>query len=163
MATEAHPPWWIPKHPSSPGPPHQQMLSPSIGYSSRERSINRFTTSSHHTYPQDGLHNLWDQVQNENMGSLIQKTGFSGGASGKELDWQCRRHIRDAGSIPGLGRSPGGGQFNQLQCSCLENPTEEAGRLQSVGSQGIRYNWSKLAHTRTHSKIIENLIQIKSC
>ena len=29
--------------------------------------------------------------------------------------------IRDAGSIPGLGRSPGGGHGNPLQYSCLEN------------------------------------------
>ena len=28
----------------------------------------------------------------------------------------------DAGSIPGSGRSPGGGQGNPLQHSCLENP-----------------------------------------
>ena len=27
----------------------------------------------------------------------------------------------DAGSIPGSGRSPGGGNGNPLQCSCLEN------------------------------------------
>ena len=30
-------------------------------------------------------------------------------------------HIRDAGSIPGSGRSPGGGHGNPLQYSCLEN------------------------------------------
>ena len=30
--------------------------------------------------------------------------------------------IRDAGSIPGLGRSPRGGHGNPLQYSCLENP-----------------------------------------
>ena len=30
--------------------------------------------------------------------------------------------IRDAGSIPGLGRSPGGGHGYPLQYSCLENP-----------------------------------------
>ena len=30
--------------------------------------------------------------------------------------------IRDAGLIPGLGRSPGGGCGNPLQCSCLEDP-----------------------------------------
>ena len=30
--------------------------------------------------------------------------------------------IRDSGSIPGLGRSPGGGNGNPLQYSCLENP-----------------------------------------
>ena len=28
----------------------------------------------------------------------------------------------DTGSIPGSGRSPGGGSDNPLQCSCLENP-----------------------------------------
>ena len=28
----------------------------------------------------------------------------------------------DLGSIPGLGRSPGGGHGNPLQYSCLENP-----------------------------------------
>ena len=32
--------------------------------------------------------------------------------------------IRDAGSIPGLGRSPGGGHGNPLQYSCLKNPMD---------------------------------------
>ena len=32
--------------------------------------------------------------------------------------------IRDAGLIPESGRSPGGGQGNPLQRSCLENPME---------------------------------------
>ena len=31
---------------------------------------------------------------------------------------------RDAGSIPGLGRSPGGGNGNPLQYSCLGNPMD---------------------------------------
>ena len=30
----------------------------------------------------------------------------------------------DTGSIPGPGRSPGGGNLNPLQCSCLQNPTD---------------------------------------
>ena len=34
------------------------------------------------------------------------------------------RDIRVAGSIPGLGRSPGGGHGNPLQYSCLENPMD---------------------------------------
>ena len=39
----------------------------------------------------------------------------------------------DAGSIPGLERSPGGGNSNPLQYSCLENSiTEDSGRLQSL-------------------------------
>ena len=31
---------------------------------------------------------------------------------------------RVSGSIPGSGRSPGGGRDNPLQCSCLENPMD---------------------------------------
>ena len=34
------------------------------------------------------------------------------------------RSLRDAGLIPGLGRSPGGGNGNLLQDSCLENPMD---------------------------------------
>ena len=32
--------------------------------------------------------------------------------------------IRNMGSTPGLGRSPGGGHGNSLQYSCLENPID---------------------------------------
>ena len=32
--------------------------------------------------------------------------------------------VRDVGSIPGSGRSPGGGDDNSLQCSCLGNPKD---------------------------------------
>ena len=33
--------------------------------------------------------------------------------------------IKDASSIPGLGRSPGGGTGNPFQYSCLENPMDK--------------------------------------
>ena len=47
----------------------------------------------------------------------------------------------DLGLIPGLGRSPGAGNGNPLQCSCLENPIEEEpGGLQSMGLQSVRHN-----------------------
>ena len=44
--------------------------------------------------------------------------GFPGGSAVKNLPAQAG----DLGSIPGLGRSPGGGNGNPLQYSCLENP-----------------------------------------
>ena len=44
--------------------------------------------------------------------------GFPGGSNGKEST--C--NAGDMDSIPGLGRSPGGGHGNPLQYSCLENP-----------------------------------------
>ena len=50
--------------------------------------------------------------------------------------------IRDTGSISGLGRSSGGGYDNPLQYSCLENPMDRgAGRLHSMGLQGVGYDW----------------------
>ena len=49
--------------------------------------------------------------------------------------------IGDSGSISGLGRSPGGGPSNSLQCSCLENPMiEESDRLQSIASHRVGYD-----------------------
>ena len=39
--------------------------------------------------------------------------------SGKETSYNAGA-VGDVGSVPGLGRSPGGGHSNQLQYSCLE-------------------------------------------
>ena len=50
--------------------------------------------------------------------SLYINIGFPGGSDGRES--AC--NAGDLGSIPELGRSPGGGDGNPLQCSCLENP-----------------------------------------
>ena len=49
---------------------------------------------------------------------LLYSMGFSGGSDGKES--AC--NVGDLGSIPGLGRSSGGGHGNPLQCYGLENP-----------------------------------------
>ena len=44
--------------------------------------------------------------------------------------------------MPGLGRSPGEGNGNPLQSSCLGNPmTDEPGRLQSMGFQRAGHEW----------------------
>ena len=44
------------------------------------------------------------------------------------------RDARDAGSIPGSGRSPGAGLSNPLQYSCLENPMDRAACWATVNS-----------------------------
>ena len=47
----------------------------------------------------------------------------------------------DAGSIPGLGRSPGEANGCPLQHSCSENPMEEEhGGLQSMESQRVKHD-----------------------
>ena len=45
----------------------------------------------------------------------------------------------DLGSIPGLRRSPGGGQGNPLQCSCLENPHGQ----RSLAGHGVAESQTK--------------------
>ena len=45
---------------------------------------------------------------------------FPGGSDGKESTCD----VGDLGSLPGLGRSPGGGHGNPLQYPCLENPMD---------------------------------------
>ena len=58
--------------------------------------------------------------------------GFPGGSDGKASAWNAG----DPGLIPGLGSSPGEGNGNPLQYSCLENPTDRgAQRPQSMESQ----------------------------
>ena len=52
------------------------------------------------------------------MVSHLYTVGFPDGSDGKES--AC--NVRDLGSIPGLGRSPGAGTGYPLQDSCLENP-----------------------------------------
>ena len=51
--------------------------------------------------------------------------GFPGGTSGKEPPANAG-DIREVGSIPGSGRSPGGGHGRSLQYSCLEVPKDRA-------------------------------------
>ena len=43
--------------------------------------------------------------------------------------------VQDAGSVPGLGRSPGEGNGNLLQYSCLEN-TMDRGAWQAIVHSG---------------------------
>ena len=49
--------------------------------------------------------------------------GFSGGSVVKNSPVNAG-DAGDMGSIPGLGRSPGGGNVKPLQSSCLENPMD---------------------------------------
>ena len=60
--------------------------------------------------------------------------GFPDGSDGKE--YTC--NSRDPGLIPELRRSPGEGNGNPLQCSCLENPwIEESGGYSAWGPKEL--------------------------
>ena len=65
---------------------------------------------------------------------------FPDGLDGKESD--C--NVGDLGLIPGSGRSPGEGNGNPLQYSCLENPME-------------RWAWRATVHRISESDMTERL------
>ena len=50
--------------------------------------------------------------------------------------------IKDTGSVPGSGRSPGGGHGNTLQYSCLENPMDRGAWLATV--RGVARSQTRL-------------------
>ena len=57
--------------------------------------------------------------------------------------WPNAGDIRDAGSIPGSGRFPGGRHGNPLQYSCLENPMDRAvwqPAVHRVAQRGMQLN-----------------------
>ena len=67
-------------------------------------------------------------------GSVVKNTPANVGAAG------------DVGSIPQPGRSPGGGNGNPFQYSCLENPMDRGAWRATV-----RHNWAQHTHTHTHT------------
>ena len=66
--------------------------------------------------------------------------GIPGGSDGKKS--ACT--VGDPGLIPGLGRSPGEGNGNPLQHSCLENPMDIE-------------DWQASVHAVTESDMTERL------
>ena len=64
--------------------------------------------------------------------------GFPGGSASKES--AC--DTGDWGSIPESGRSPGGGNGNPLQYSCLENPMDRGAWWATV--YRIAKSWTRL-------------------
>ena len=88
-----------------------------------------------------------ESLREKNEGGLQEKLvcllvfshikGFPRSSVGKES--AC--NAGDLSSIPGLGRSPGEGNGNPLQYSCLENPRDrKPGGLPSLGSHRVGHN-----------------------
>ena len=64
----------------------------------------------------------------------------------------------DADSIPGSGRSPGGGNGNPLQDSCLGNPTDRGAWWATVhGVSELDTTEQLSTHTHTHNKRYKGL------
>ena len=62
--------------------------------------------------------------------------------------------IRDMGSVPGLGISPGGGHGNPLQYSCLENPIDRGSWWATV--HRVAKSQTQLKQLSTHAQTYGN-------
>ena len=60
--------------------------------------------------------------------------------------------IRDTGSNPGSGRSPGGGHSNPLHYSCLKNPMDRG--IWQAAVLRITKSWTLLKQLSMHAKSI---------
>ena len=75
----------------------------------------------------------------ETTSLVVNTLGFPGGLVVKNLP-ASEGDPRDSGSIPGWGRSPGEGNGNTFQYSCLENPMDRGARWAKV------HGLAKLGH-----------------
>ena len=70
-------------------------------------------------------------------------------------------NVGDVGSIPGSGRSPGGGHGNLLQYSCLEHPMDRGSWKAIV--YGVAKSQTQLStHTHAHVQNVSVPVFIKS-
>ena len=91
---------------------------------------------------------------------LLEYQGFPCGSEGKESAFSAG----DPGLIPGLGRSPGGGNGNPPQYSCLENSMDRgAGRLQSMESHRIRHNLATITNANRRLRRLLWKMEWKTC
>ena len=83
--------------------------------------------------------------------------GFPGGSDGKEF--AC--NAEDLGSIPGLGRYPGGGHGNPFQYSCLGNPMDRAAWWATIHGVTNYPNckWIKCTNQKTQTGWVDTKIR----
>ena len=110
---------------------------PNVIFSSHSLYQNRNQITSFFLELLDFIYNITSSFIKHVTKNFLLLLLIYGGASCKEPARNAG-DLRDIGSIPGLGRSPGDGHGNPFQCSCLENPID-------------RGDWRATIHTVTES------------
>ena len=64
--------------------------------------------------------------------------------------------IRESDSIPGSGRSLGGGHSNPFKYSCLENPMDREAWWATV--QGVAKSWTQLKQLSMHTCLAATML-----
>ena len=80
---------------------------------------------------------------------VVKAMGFSGDSVAKNLP----ANVDDTGSIPGSGRSSGGGNGSPLKNSCLENPMDREAWQAKV--HGVAKSWTWLSYLSLHAYIVK--------
>ena len=97
--------------------------------------------------------NLW-RVNSRNQAELsfifVSSVGLPLWRSGKESSCSAG-DAGVVGSIPGSGRSPGGGHYNPLQFYCLENAMDRGAWQAAV--LGTVKSWTRLKPLSTHARV----------
>ena len=68
--------------------------------------------------------------------------------------------VKDVGSIPGLGRSPGGGSGNPLQYSSLENPMDRGAWWAII--HRVAKSQTQLKRLSPHAKLLYNVVLVSA-
>ena len=90
-----------------------------------------------------------DRALNALWAVLLQMLGLPRWLSGKETACVAG-DTGNMGLTSGLGRPPGKGHGNPLQCSCLENPMARGAWRATV--HGVAESWRQLSCTSTHCR-----------
>ena len=91
---------------------------------------------------------------------LVENPGGAKWLKKKKTQLANVQDVRDAGSIPGLRRSSGGGHDNPLQYSCLENPMDRGAWWATV--QRVSESDTTEAHMHTHTLQEHRILNILS-
>ena len=83
--------------------------------------------------------------------------GFPNGSMGKEFACNSR-DTGDSSSIPGLGRSPGGGNGKPLQYSCLKNPMDRRATVKRVTKSQMQLSMIERCALQVNKKDIKEHI-----
>ena len=102
------------------------------------------------------LSDFLSPTQQSRAGTSTRKSSFPNGSMVKNLPANAGE-ARDVGSVPGSERSPGVGNYDPLQYSCLENPHGQRSLVgYSLWSCKVGHDWAR-AHTHTHTHTHENV------
>ena len=88
----------------------------------------------------------WEQEENENIFWVSRTSQLALVVKNKPAN---AGDVRDSGSTPESGRSPGGGQENPLQYSCLENPMDRGAWWDTVHMTAQSWTQQKWLSTHT--------------